>query len=508
MFISCNTKEKLLFPQDMGDFVPSGSPARLICDVVDQLNLSQLLECYGDSDDGRPAYHPAMMLRVILFGYLNNIFSLRGLQGAMQRDVHLMWLSCMQFPDFSTIGNFKSRCAPIIKDIFAQIVKILVKMGEIRLSEDLYIDGTTIRSRAARLRILWRSNAERYSAIADDKIQEGVKQLLEQIDEGIESDMSQQPTHFTTAQAREIADKVEAKLNGQKKGKAAVTAVREACDKKDRHDATARQCGGRCGIAPTDPECGVMHAKEDGYDGKATPNYNTQIATQNQYVTNFGVYDSPADQDTAMDFIDTCIEENGVAPKAVVEDAGYGCEEVYVEMEKRAIEAVVKYPNFDTIASRRPPRQGEYDRFGFHLSEDHTTLICPAGHRMDAVGEEERYTGRGFRSDSTILTCSHCPNCPFRGQCCVPATKDCRIKRKLGNIREEEKATQRLLQPHNLAKLKRRSLEPEPVFGQLKYNRGYQRFRHFGKAKVTMDLGFMLMAMNLQKLWKKCQKPV
>jgi len=57
-----------------------------------------------------------------------------------------------------------------------------------------------------------------------------------------------------------------------------------------------------------------------------------------------------------------------------------------------------------------------------------------------------------------------------------------------------------------MARLKRRSVEPEPVFGQLKHNRGYQRFRHFGKAKITMDLDFMFMALNLQKLWKNSRK--
>lgn len=67
-------------------------------------------------------------------------------------------------------------------------------------------------------------------------------------------------------------------------------------------------------------------------------------------------------------------------------------------------------------------------------------------------------------------------------------------------------AKARLDKPENQAKLKRSSLEPEPVFGQLKYNHGYTRFRHFGKAKVTMDLGFVFMALNLPKLYRNTQK--
>lgn len=80
------------------------------------------------------------------------------------------------------------------------------------------------------------------------------------------------------------------------------------------------------------------------------------------------------------------------------------------------------------------------------------------------------------------------------------------MRRKLGNIREERKAKDRLDKPANQEKLKRRYLEPEPVFGQLKHNHGYTRFRHFGKAGVTMDLGFVFMALNIMKLHKKMRK--
>lgn len=508
MFYSDNTKEKLLIPIDLGDFIPEGAPVRLISEIIDSLDLSKLISHYKNSKEGRKGFHPATMLKAIIFGYMNNIFSLRGLEAAMQRDAHLIWLCGYHTPDFTTISKFKKLCIPYIKDIFSSIITVLVQRGEVKLSEDLYIDGTTLRSRAARKVIKWRSSAERYGKMADEKIQQGVRELLKHIDEGLASDQEKEPVHYTTAQAREIATAVATKLGGKGKGMGMVSEVREACDRKDAHDNTLEQCDGRCGVAPKDPECGIMHAKEDGYDAhaKATPNYNAQVATQGQYVTNYKVYDDANDQDTAIDFVDTCTAENGVKPKAVVEDAGYGCEEVYVGLEKRGIEAIVKFPNFDAMTSGRPVKEGEYNRFGFKLSEDQKTLFCPAGHRMDALGTEVCYTKRGFRSDRTILSCAHCNDCPFKKQCCVPKTKHQQIKRKLGNIREEEKALKILLQPQNMARLRRRSLEPEPVFGNLKYNHGYQRFRHFGEARVTMDLGFMLIALNLHKLWINSRK--
>lgn len=503
--------ENLLFPPNLGEFVPEDAPVRLISEIVEQLDLSNVHDSYSKSSDGQPPYNPVMLLKVILFGYTNNIFSTRGLEDAMRRDAHLIWLSSYQFPDHSTISRFKLRCMPFIKEIFASLVAILVKRGEIELSADLYIDGTTIRSRAARRKIKWRSSYEKFSKAADEEIQKAVNQLLEQVENGDAYECGESQGHvgkYTMDEARRIADEIEERTRekGLKGTRGKITAIRKACDRKEAHDKVVEQCNGRCGIAPADADCGIMHAKEDGYDGQVTPNYNTQVATQNQYVTNYEVYATPSDKDTAVDFVNLCIEENGVKPEAVVEDAGYGCEEVYVGMENLSIEAVVKYPGYDKALSRRPVKDGEYDKFNWCLSDDHSTVICPADKRLRVVSTEVHLSKSGFRSDVTHMTCDNSHGCRFIDVCQLQRNKDRLIGRKLGNMREEEKAFRRLATPRNQARLRRRSLEPEPVFGQLKHNHGYIRFRHFGKAKVRMDLGFEFMALNILKLHKNMKK--
>lgn len=510
MYKSYISNDRLLFPPNLGDFIPADAPVRLISDIVDQMKLDEIHKSYSSSCDGQPPYNPVMLLKVLLYGYTNNIFSTRGLESAMTRDVHLIWLSSYQFPDHTTISRFKTRCMPHIKEVFSQLVELLVKRGDIDLADDLYIDGTTIRSRAARRKIKWRGNAEKFSAMADAEIQRTVEALLKQIEVGDNHNDNIPTGHvtYTKEEAREIAERIEqkAKKEGLKNVRGKITAIRKACDRKETHERTLEQCGGRCGVAPTDPDCGIMHAKEDGYDTMATPNYNVQIATQNQYVTNYKVYDQPSDKTVAIDFVDTCVNENRVKPSSVVEDAGYGCEEVYVGLEKRGIEAVVKYPDYDTQSRRTPVKEGQYDPLGFKLSEDESTLICPGGHRLRVIRTDEEYTRNGFRSDSTTMTCDHISGCPFNDKCILTKHQRKEMRRRLGNIREERKAKARLDIPANQEKLKRRSVEPEPVFGQLKHNHRYTRFRHFGKAKVEMDIGFMLMGLNILKLHKNMQK--
>jgi transposase len=508
MYIYHNPKDQVLFPHDLGELIAEDAPVRLVNEIVDNLDLSKIERTYADTfRGGKPGFAPKTLLKVILFGYMNNCYSTREIEFQCKQNINYLWLTSCKAPDHTTINRFRTKCVGCIKNIFAQLVVSLAQRGEIALSEDLYIDGTTIRSRAARRKISWRKTAERLSAMADDKIQEAVSDLLQQVDQPIEAAQTDEGhTGYSTEEARAIANEIEQNTDFcKKKGvRPKLREIKEACDSKDKHDKTIDQCQGKCGVAPKDPDCGIFHAKEDGYEQHPTPNYNIQAATQKQYVTNYEVYDTPNDKDTALDFVDKCIAENQVKPKAVVEDAGYGYEEVYVGLEKRGIEAVVKYPKYDAQCVKRP--NGKYHKDGFKLTPDGEGIICPAGHTMTKENVEESRSTTGFRSDITHFSCSHSSECPFKEQCKVTKNANHTIERKLGVLREEDKAKRRLDTPQNQERLRRRSLEPEPVFGNLKSNHGYNRFRHFGKAKVRMDLGLMFMALNLRKLYKNTSK--
>jgi transposase len=503
-----NPKDELLIPLNYGEVIPDDAPVRLVNEIVDNLDLSKIEATYAEaSKGGKFGYSPRTLLKLILFGYMNNCYSTRDLECQCKQNINYMWLSSSTFPDHITIHRFKKRCVDFIKEIFQELVKVLVELGEISLSEDLYIDGTTIRSRAARRKIYWRKTAERFSSLANEKLQEALSELTDQIDEPPEDESAREGhTDISLEEARKIAKRIKEKvdLSQNKEVDKKLQEIEGLCKRKEKHDEIIKKCEDRCGFAPADPECGVMHAKEDGYDQRPTPNYNVQMATQNQYVINYDVSDKPNDKDTAVEFIEECIKENGVKPQAVVEDAGYGCEELYVKLEELGIEAVVKYQNYDAQCVKRPAEK--YNKFGFRLTEDGNGLICPAGHIMNRLETQEAYTKSKFRSDVTFFSCDHCSGCKFKDQCSITKNKDNKLGRKLGNLREEEKAKRRLDKPINQERLKRRSLEPEPVFGNLKYNHGYNRFRHFGKAKVKMDLGLMCMALNLRKLYNNTKK--
>lgn len=122
--------------------------------------------------------------------------------------------------------------------------------------------------------------------------------------------------------------------------------------------------------------------------------------------------------------------------------------------------------------------EGAYDNLNWRLSEDQSTVLCPAGKSLRVVSTEVHVSKSGFRSVVTYMTCDECDGCPFMNACSLWRNKGRLIGRKLGNMREEEKAFRRLSDPHYQARLRRRSMEPKPVFGQLNHNHGNTRFRH------------------------------
>jgi transposase len=148
------------------ELIPSGDPVRVINAVVDRLNLREVEKQYKKT--GCSAYHPRMMIKVIIYAYLRNTYSSRRIEDFVANDVRFMWLSGMQRPDYNTINLFRSsKLNGTLKEIFAQIVQMMVKEGLVSL-ERVYTDGTKIESAAGRYTFVWgKSVAKKSTRIAD-----------------------------------------------------------------------------------------------------------------------------------------------------------------------------------------------------------------------------------------------------------------------------------------------------------------------------------------------------
>ena len=212
-FKEYNQGQGVLFPMSIDSKIPENSPVRLVNRIVDELDLTNI--DFGYKGGGNSSYHPRMMLKVLFYAYLNNVYSCRKIASQLEQNIHYMWLSGDQRPNFRTINNFRSlRLKDNIHSLFIQVVYMLVEMGYITLKE-IYIDGTKIESKANRYTFVWRKSVERYK----EKLEAKVRGILSQIEEGIAQDNQPDDDPPTPINSKELKQRIAAinKANRTKK---------------------------------------------------------------------------------------------------------------------------------------------------------------------------------------------------------------------------------------------------------------------------------------------------
>jgi transposase len=145
--------QRFLFPPSLDDMVSANHPVRVVSEVIDRIDIDIIIKKYKGI--GSSSYHPRMLLKVLVYGYLNNIYSSRRIEASVKENIYFMWLSGMSQPDHHTINRFRSeRLRNILKEVFAQIVLLLVDSGHVSLKE-IYTDGSKIESVANRYSFVW-----------------------------------------------------------------------------------------------------------------------------------------------------------------------------------------------------------------------------------------------------------------------------------------------------------------------------------------------------------------
>ncbi len=486
---------------------------RVVDAVVEGLDLKEFKKLYRER--GRCPYHPKMMLKVILYAYMNNIYSCRRIEKAVRRDIHYIWLAAQERPDFVTINRFRNRVKKEINNIFTQVVLLLAERGFITLDVE-YIDGTKIESKANKYTFVWRRTVESNRV----KLQEKIRVLLQQIDDAIAQDRAagaEQAEFTPEALDSLITDLKEALAAGpepsdkerkkhQRETKKQIKELEKHRDKLGEYDSRLEQICGRNSMSKTDPDATFMRMKEDAMNnGQTKPGYNLQISAENQFITDFALFPNPTDTLTLIPFFNSFLDRYGHLPSVAVADSGYGSEENYRFMDEAGMEAYVKYNRFHL--EQRPryrPKTFHHDNFHYNAEEDY--YVCPMGQHMRRVGTSHTKTASGYRSESVRYRAQNCKGCPLRCLCYKARGDRRTIEVNLRLNEYKRRARELLTSEDGIRHRGRRCIEPEAVFGQMKFNMAYRRFRHFGKDKVTMDFAFFAIAFNIKKMCSRIAK--
>lgn len=497
VFKNYNPNQIMLLPPSLEELIEPNHPVRVVNRVIESIDAEALLRRYKGG--GTSSYHPRMLLKVLIYSYLSNIYSSRKMENALKENIHFMWLSGMSRPDHNTLNRFRSeRLKGAIKEIFAQVVLLLVDSGHVSLRE-IYVDGTKIESRANRYTFVWGNAIKMNKA----KMAERLEALWDHAQEVAKEELTnQEQTDFKEISAEKVRETI-ARIDEALKDKKVDKKTRQKLDYAREHwpealkryDERQEILGKRNSFSKTDPDATFMRMKEDHMkNGQLKPAYNVQISTHGQFIVNYSHHQNPTDTTTLKPHIERFEELYESLPEVVTADAGYGSQENYTLMENLGIRAYIKYSYFDKEQKKKKNLLNE----NLYYNKEQDCFYCAMGQKMRRTDTRGRTTENGFEQRYARYQAINCTGCPLRGAC--NKNKGNRILEVNHELnRFKSRASELLKSEEGIYHRRKRCADVEPVFANIKHNKGFKRFLLGGLAKTEIETGLLAIAHNIAK---------
>lgn len=469
---------------------------------------------------GCPAYHPRMMLKIILCGYTQSTFSGRKIEDLTRDSIRMMWLAQGYVPSYRTINRF--RVNPYMNELIGQcFVQFRCQLVQEKLIDldAIFIDGSKIEADANKFSFTWKKSIEKYHNNLIEKSNEIYEQLLvDQVIPAIERENQEQ---LSIEELKEVASLLEdvvddytqkideskdvterKKLRSERKSpKQVLKQIHDWVTRKEKYLTDLEIMGERNSYSKTDHDATFMRMKDDYMqNGQLKPGYNIQIATANQFTLAYDVFPNPTDTKTLIPFLNTIEENFFELPKYIVADAGYGSEAnyEYILSDKECV-PLIPYGMYEKEQTKKY-KQDSFKTNNWVYDETSDSFVCPNQKRLNFSHQSMRKDKNGFVRHFDIYECEDCTDCPFR-QACTKAEEGKNRKLAINRNWEKQKAyVQDKLSDEKTAKIyAQRKIDVEPVFGFLKANLRWNRFSIRGKMKAKIELGIALMASNIRE---------
>lgn len=341
--------QEMLLPPSLQDWLPEGHLAYFISDTIDGLDLSAFFARYAGGGARNQPFHPAMMVKILVYGYATGVFSSRKIERRLHEDVAFRLLAAGNFPRHRTIRDFRALHLSELSDLFVQVVKVAQELGLVKLGA-VAIDGTKVKA-----------NASRHKAMSYARMQQAEAELKAQIDDLLEcakrTDAAEAdepsrdlPAEITRREAR-LQAIAEARQRLEQRQREADTARgRSEDDDRRPRDPDGKPKGGRYkrdfGVPDpksqenfTDPDSRIMKRAGGGFD----PSYNAQTAVDDTFhiIVAAELSNNAADAIQLLPMLNAVEDVLGDLPRQVLADAGYRSEENFEKAQHLDTELVV-----------------------------------------------------------------------------------------------------------------------------------------------------------------------
>lgn len=466
-------EQMFLLPPSLNEWVRRDHPARIFSEIVDRIDTKYFRE---PKDEGRPAYHPKMMLKVLLWGYATGIRSSRKVEEKLQQDVVFMWLAGLEKPDFRTLCLFRTSNREAMERVFAEVISIAREMGIGNLGL-VAIDGSKVQAN---------SGIESFKTVGHWRkiLHEAREEARCIISEAERIDKEESDIYGKKARGDELPERIHKPEDRHRKIEKLLQRAKEL-GKEDK----AR-------MSLSDPEASFMHKRTT-----SIPAYNAQLAvTEDHLIVHADVTTEPVDVNQVKSAVEGIEGFAGALPTVLVADAGYGGGENLKHLEDSGIDAYIPEQGERQIGRERRPRPHLYGKGSFTYDEVKDRYICPQGEEMKRAATA-RVTGPYHKREISVYRTKRgvCARCSHRQQC----TTNDKIGRAISRDGYEEyrdRMRAKLITEQGKILYGKRKCIVEPVIGQIKTRGGFSQFLLRGFQKVRIEWKIGAIAHNLLKI--------
>ncbi|NIN37409.1 MAG: IS1182 family transposase [Gammaproteobacteria bacterium] len=450
-----------LFPAYLEDWVGEDNPVRAVDAFVDELDLGEFgFERVEPRATGRPGYHPSVLLKLYIYGYLNRVQSSRRLEREAGRNVEVMWLTGRLAPDHKTIADFRKDNGRAIRKVCSRFVELCRMLG-LFAEASVAIDGSKFKAVNNRDRNFTRAKMERRMA----QIEESVARYLHQLD----SADRQEPSPALAAKVSRLKEKIATLQQEMGRLEALKATMLEAPDRQ---------------VSLTDPDARSMATSGRG---SGVVGYNVQAAvdTTHHLIVAHDVINVGSDRAQLARMAEKTKAALGVAALDVVADRGYFNSEDILACAEADITVTLPKP----LTSGNKAK-GRFVKQDFRYMAEEDVYICPAGERLRYyyTNEENGLTLRRYWTNA-------CRACSIKHRCTTG------VQRRITRWEHEHllEDVQRRLDENPQAMRQRRETVEHP-FGTIKARMGATHFVMKTLANVRTEMALHVLAYNLTRV--------
>jgi transposase len=504
VFKPCMQHQPRLLPLDIGDMIPKSSMVRVVDSIIDSIDHRRLYELYPGG--GASAYDPVMLLKVVVFAYACGIYSSRRIAQDTRDNVNFLWLTGLTPIDHNTLNRFRSeRILPVFEDIFSEVIALLAEQGFVTL-DTYFLDGTKIEASANKFTFVWKKSTDHYM----DNLRRKVHAHLQAIDEMEEAEDElafEEPGEVDADAIREAAERINERLKGKPKDKELKKAKKafeqDYLPRMEHYERQQVLFDSRNSYSKTDTDATFMRMKDDAMgNGQLKAGYNIQVGTENQIIVDSTVHRRPGDTACTIPHLEHLKESLGALPQRIVADAGYGSEENYAYLESQGVEAYVKHQEFFRECKNEKWREDEMRVANWTYDEEDDAYTCPEGRKLIFKWESHPKSDLGHRSVTRVYECIDCSACSRRKHCIKSPNPEYRRRIGINPTMDffKQRASEMLHTEEGSRLRKKRSVDVETVFGDIKRNHGFTRFHLRGLDKVSLEWRLVAMGHNMRKI--------